>query len=47
TWSCYDPTPDGYPCGACDSCILRQKGFAEAGISNPGSFPSLADHSVR
>ncbi|MGH7412313.1 MAG: 7-cyano-7-deazaguanine synthase QueC [Candidatus Methylomirabilis sp.] len=45
TWSCYDPTPDGYPCGACDSCILRQKGFAEAGISNPGSLSSLAGSS--
>lgn len=31
TLSCYDPTPQGKPCGACDSCILRAKGFAEAG----------------
>lgn len=38
TWSCYDPTPDGQPCRACDSCILREKGFSEAGIPNPG-FP--------
>ena len=37
TWSCYDPTPDGRPCRSCDSCILRQKGFAEAGISDPSS----------
>ncbi|MBZ0168658.1 7-cyano-7-deazaguanine synthase [Candidatus Methylomirabilis lanthanidiphila] len=36
TWSCYDPTPDGRPCHACDSCILRGKGFAEAGIPDPG-----------
>jgi 7-cyano-7-deazaguanine synthase len=36
TWSCYDPTPDGRPCHACDSCILREKGFAEAGIPDPG-----------
>jgi 7-cyano-7-deazaguanine synthase len=35
TWSCYDPTPDGPPCGLCDSCRLRAKGFAEAGIADP------------
>jgi len=33
THSCYDPAPDGTPCGMCDSCILRKKGFREAGIS--------------
>lgn len=31
THSCYDPGPDGTPCGRCDSCLLRQKGFDEAG----------------
>lgn len=35
TWSCYDPTPDGKHCGKCDSCRLRQKGFAEAGVPDP------------
>jgi 7-cyano-7-deazaguanine synthase len=35
THSCYDPLPDGRPCGRCDSCILRAKGFAEAGTSDP------------
>jgi 7-cyano-7-deazaguanine synthase len=35
SWSCYDPLPDGRPCGACDSCVLRAKGFAEAGLSDP------------
>ena len=35
TWSCYDPTPAGTPCGLCDSCRLRAKGFAEAGIADP------------
>ena len=35
TWSCYDPTPDGKHCGQCDSCRLRQKGFAQAGIPDP------------
>jgi 7-cyano-7-deazaguanine synthase len=34
SWSCYDPTPDGKACGLCDSCRLRKKGFAEAGITD-------------
>jgi len=45
TWSCYDPTPHGHPCGGCDSCVLRQKGFAEAGIPDSGSLSFLADTS--
>lgn len=32
SWSCYDPTSEGMACGLCDSCRLRKKGFAEAGI---------------
>ncbi len=35
TSSCYDPAPDGAPCGKCDSCVLRAKGFAEAGVADP------------
>lgn len=35
TWSCYDPLPDGRPCGRCDSCLFRAKGFKEAGIKDP------------
>ncbi|HYI94158.1 MAG TPA: 7-cyano-7-deazaguanine synthase QueC [Bryobacteraceae bacterium] len=35
TSSCYDPLPSGAPCGACDSCQLRRKGFAEAGAADP------------
>ena len=35
TTSCYDPGPGGRPCGRCDSCQLRAKGFAEAGIADP------------
>ena len=34
THSCYDPSPDGTPCGACDSCLLRRKGFEEAGVED-------------
>ena len=33
TSSCYDPSPEGAPCGECDSCQLRAKGFAEAGVA--------------
>ena len=35
THSCYDPAPDGRPCGHCDSCVLRAAGFAEAGVADP------------
>jgi 7-cyano-7-deazaguanine synthase len=35
THSCYDPSPDGKACGQCDSCILRKKGFTEAGVPDP------------
>jgi len=34
THSCYDPDADGRPCGQCDSCLLRRKGFEEAGIAD-------------
>jgi len=39
TSSCYDPTPDGEPCRSCDSCLLREKGFREAGIRDPLDRP--------
>ena len=35
THSCYDPPPSGAPCGRCDSCVLRAKGFGEAGVVDP------------
>ncbi len=35
THSCYDPLPDGTPCGRCDSCVLRARGFREAGADDP------------
>jgi len=35
THSCYDPTLEGFACGECDSCLLRLKGFREAGIEDP------------
>lgn len=35
TSSCYDPDPSGAACGSCDACLLRLKGFAEAGVSDP------------
>jgi 7-cyano-7-deazaguanine synthase len=35
THSCYDPDSAGRPCRRCDSCVLRAKGFAEAGVDDP------------
>jgi len=35
TWTCYDPTPGGLSCERCESCLLRQQGFREAGVSDP------------
>jgi 7-cyano-7-deazaguanine synthase len=38
SWSCYDPAADGRHCGLCDSCRLRAKGFAEAGLADPTAY---------
>jgi len=38
TFSCYDPDREGRACGACDACILRKKGFEEAGIADPTRY---------
>jgi 7-cyano-7-deazaguanine synthase len=38
THSCYDPSPDGKACGQCDSCLLRKKGFREAGFPDPTEY---------
>lgn len=38
SWSCYDPAPDDRHCGRCDSCRLRAKGFAEAGLADPTRY---------
>jgi 7-cyano-7-deazaguanine synthase len=38
THSCYDPDPEGRACGRCDSCLLRLKGFAEAGLDDPLTY---------
>lgn len=38
THSCYDPSPEGLACGHCDSCLLRKKGFAEAGVADPTQY---------
>lgn len=41
THSCYDPQADGIACGHCDSCLLRLKGFREAGIEDPGRYEGV------
>ena len=38
TITCYDPAPDGTACGQCDACLLRLKGFAEAGVVDPVAY---------
>jgi 7-cyano-7-deazaguanine synthase len=38
SWSCYDPAPGGLHCGECDSCRLRARGYAEAGIPDPTRY---------
>ena len=40
TVSCYQPSPDSFPCGTCESCVLRLKGFADAGVSDPLRYAS-------
>ncbi len=38
TVTCYDPSPEGKACGRCDACLLRRKGFAEAGVADPAAY---------
>lgn len=45
SWSCYDPTPEGIACGLCDSCRLRQKGFADAGLVDTSPYNVKPDPS--
>lgn len=47
TSSCYDPAVDGNPCGRCDACQLRQKGFEEAGLPDPLTSPARQSDSRR
>jgi 7-cyano-7-deazaguanine synthase len=44
TYSCYDPSPDGLACGHCDSCILRRRGFEEAGVKDPIAYVQGSGH---
>jgi 7-cyano-7-deazaguanine synthase len=42
TLTCYDPSPAGEACGHCDACLLRLKGFAEAGLRDPAPYQAQA-----
>lgn len=42
TLTCYDPSPEGEACGLCDACLLRLKGFAESGLSDPARYRQQA-----
>jgi len=44
THSCYDPAPSGLACGACDSCLLRKKGFEQAGVKDPTRYIKKDGH---
>jgi 7-cyano-7-deazaguanine synthase len=41
THSCYDPSDEGFACGRCDSCIIRRKGFVEAGVADPTVYDQV------
>ena len=43
THSCYDPDAEGRSCGECDSCLLRKKGFLDAGIKDPTVYSKGKD----
>jgi 7-cyano-7-deazaguanine synthase len=42
TLTCYDPSPDGAACGRCEACLLRLKGFREAGIEDPAPYQTVS-----
>jgi 7-cyano-7-deazaguanine synthase len=42
TLTCYDPAPDGAACGRCEACLLRLKGFREAGLEDPGPYQTVS-----
>lgn len=43
TVTCYDPSPEGAACGRCDACLLRLKGFAESGLSDPARYQNPSE----
>jgi 7-cyano-7-deazaguanine synthase len=47
TLTCYDPSPEGAACGRCEACLLRLKGFREAGIEDPATYYSVINNFAR
>jgi 7-cyano-7-deazaguanine synthase len=46
TLTCYDPAPDGAACGRCEACLIRLKGFREAGMDDPAPYQTVAGEAI-
>ena len=46
TLTCYDPAPDGAACGRCEACLIRLKGFREAGMEDPAPYQTVSGEAI-